>query len=259
MSDENIELVDVNFKNLEKEHICCAIGNSSENVAYVKGKKDWLKSQFEEGHRFKKADIRGKVFIEYGPVETSWAPLEGKGYVFIQCFWVSGRFKNQGIAKRLLEACEKEAKEGLGKKGVLAIAGTKKIPFVSDGAYLKKNGYKLIDTSDDGKIELLLKEFETATTMPSFSKSAKKCSNDKRGELIIYSSPLCPFVPSFAEQMNGIAVQEGFKSKVIHIDTLEKAKKLPSPFYIFSVFYDGKLVSNEPMPEAKWRKVLQSL
>ena len=64
---ENIALKELTLDNLAEEHICCAIGNDKTNKARAQQKKEWLKSRFDEGHRFLKADLRGKVFIEYSP------------------------------------------------------------------------------------------------------------------------------------------------------------------------------------------------
>jgi len=40
----------------------------------------------ENGYTFQKGDVRGKVFIEYVPIESSWLPLVGKNFMVINCF-----------------------------------------------------------------------------------------------------------------------------------------------------------------------------
>ena len=67
INTENIALKEVNSNNLTEEHICCAIGNDKTNKARAQQKKEWLKSRFDAGHHFIKADLQGKVFIEYSP------------------------------------------------------------------------------------------------------------------------------------------------------------------------------------------------
>ncbi len=56
--------------NITDEHICCAISDKKCNDGYQM-KKDWLKSEFKNGYTFQKTDVRGKVFIEYVPIEVS--------------------------------------------------------------------------------------------------------------------------------------------------------------------------------------------
>ena len=87
-----MKLIDVNIENIDKEHICCAISNKKDDIQ-ISSKKLWLKDRFEDGLVFKKCDVRGKVFIEYIPAENAWTPIDAKEYMFINCFWVSGKFK----------------------------------------------------------------------------------------------------------------------------------------------------------------------
>ena len=56
-----------------------------------------MTERFAEGFVFKKLDVRGKVFIEYGPAEKAWCPIVADGYMHVDCFWVSGQFKGQGM------------------------------------------------------------------------------------------------------------------------------------------------------------------
>ena len=48
---------------------------------------------------FRKLNARGKIFIEYEPLETAWVPIIGKNYEYIYCLWVAGSFKGKGIGK----------------------------------------------------------------------------------------------------------------------------------------------------------------
>ena len=98
-----MEFIKITEDNLEKEHICCAISNNKD--LQVLSKKLWLKERLAEGLTFLKGDVRGKCFIEYLPAEYAWMPIEAEGYMFINCFWVSGKYKGQGYANQLLEKC----------------------------------------------------------------------------------------------------------------------------------------------------------
>lgn len=80
-------------ENLESEHLCCANAGDRKHLHGVTQKKDWLRSRLPEGHVFRKLDARGKVFIEYAPLETAWVPVVGENYLYIYCLWVSGSFK----------------------------------------------------------------------------------------------------------------------------------------------------------------------
>lgn len=110
-----MEYIKLTKENLEKEHICCAISNNKD--IQVKSKKEWLADRLDEGLEFLKADARGKCFIEYIPAEKAWVPVDAEGYMFINCFWVSGQFKGHGYSNDLLNLCIEDSK-AKGKKGL---------------------------------------------------------------------------------------------------------------------------------------------
>lgn len=52
-----MKLLTLTDKNLEQEHICCAIADKK-TAPGVELKKEWLKNRFRDGLVFRKADIR---------------------------------------------------------------------------------------------------------------------------------------------------------------------------------------------------------
>ena len=71
-----------------------------------------LYGQKKDEHVFRKLNARGKVFIEYEPIETAWTPIIGYNYIYVYCLWVVGSFKGNGIAKVLLEYAILTRKKG---------------------------------------------------------------------------------------------------------------------------------------------------
>ena len=53
----------ITAKNIDSEHICCAISNNKD--VQVASKKAWLAERFDDGLVFLKSVERGKCFIEY--------------------------------------------------------------------------------------------------------------------------------------------------------------------------------------------------
>ena len=111
---ENI--IQLTSNNINNEHICCAISDKKCAESY-QAKKDWLKREFANGYVFRRIDARAKVFIEYGPAEKGWVPIVAPNYLLINCFWVSGQYKNKGYGKKLLQFAiddaQKNSKKGL--------------------------------------------------------------------------------------------------------------------------------------------------
>ena len=182
------EYINLNLENIDKEHICCAIGDPKHQIGVDK-KKEWIKSKLKDVHIFRKLNARGKTFIEYEPIETAWVPIIGKNYEYIYCLWVAGSFKGKGIGKELLEYAIEDAKK---KKmnGICTIVTQKKKPFIGDKKFFEHFNFKVIDSIND--YELVALKFNDDET-PKFSESAKKMEIDNKDFTIYYSNE-CPYV-----------------------------------------------------------------
>ena len=244
-----MDLIRVTRDNLETEHICCAISNNQD--CQVLSKKAWLRDRLDEGLVFLKGNVRGKCFIEYIPAEYAWAPIEAAGYMMIDCLWVSGQFKGQGYSNRLLEHCIAEAR-AKGKKGLVALSSKKKMPFLSDGAYLKHKGFVEADTAAP-YYELLALPFEEGTALPRFLECAKTGEIDEKGWVLYYTAQ-CPHTAKYVPILTEYAGNQGIQIKAVKLETREDARQSPSPFTTYAVFYDGKFVTNEILSEKSFEK-----
>ncbi len=217
-------------------------------------KKEWMKNQFESGLVFKRLDARGKVFIEYIPAENAWCPIEAEGYIFINCFWVSGQFKGQGYANKLLDECINDAKAEK-KKGLLILSSTKKMPFLSDPKYLKYKGFKVCDTAKP-YYELLYLPLQENAAEPKFKNSCKKGSIDEKG-MVLYYTNQCPHTDKYVPLIAELAKLKGKSIKLIKLESKEQAQNAPVPFTTYSFFYNGVFVTNEIFSESKFEKFLE--
>jgi L-amino acid N-acyltransferase YncA len=235
--------IQVTNDNLEDVHICCGFSDKKIKKSYQE-KKDWLSKAFEEGYVFKRLDERAKVFIEYGPIEKSWLPLVGKDYFVLGCFWVSGKYKKNGHGKALLEEVIREAKAKK-MKGLCAVVGKKKFHFMSDGKWLLKQGFQVVDETEKG-FQLLAYILDERGQKPCFTDKAKKGRPDVKSDFVIYYSNKCPYT--------GYHVEESFKEtankrklnyKLVKLESYEEAQKCPTPGTIFSLFYKGNFLTTD--------------
>lgn len=160
--------INLTAENLDSQHVCCAIADKKHQCG-VAAKKKWLRERLAEGHVFRKLDDRGKVFIEYAPLETAWTPVLGDNYLYIYCLWVAGSFKGKGHAAALLGYCIEDAK-ARGKSGVCVLSARKKKPFMADKKFFMKYGFETVDTTEDG-YELLALSFDGS--LPRFAQNVK--------------------------------------------------------------------------------------
>lgn len=247
-----MEFIHITENNIDKEHICCVI-NEKRGESCVKSKKEWLKERFKDGLIFKKANVRGKVFIEYIPGEKAWYPINADEYMVINCLWVSGQYKGKGISNLLLDECIKDSKLQ-GKKGIAVLSSKKKRPFLSDGDYLKYKGFKVADTAKP-YYELLYLPFEEGAERPSFKNCARE-SKILEKVLVVYYSNQCPYTEKYVQIIKQIANEKKIELTIHKYENLDNAKNAPSPFTTYSFFFNGKFVTNEILSESKFIKFL---
>lgn len=193
------------------------------------------------------------MFIEYIPSERAWAPIEAEGFMHVNCFWVSGKFKGQNWANRLLDECIADAK-ARGYLGLTAISSAKKRPFLSDGGYLRHREFQLADTAKP-YFELLYLPFSGDAPRPRFSECAREGETNMPG-LVLYYSDQCPHAEKYAQLVRAVAERNGRTLNLIKFETTEDARRSPSPFTTYSLFADGRFVTNEILSEQKFEKLL---
>lgn len=246
-----VNIISVTKENLEQEHICCAISNNKD--CQVRAKKAWLADRFADGLVFKKADVRGKCFIEYIPAEMAWCPMKADDYMYINCLWVSGQFKGQGFSNLLLEECIKDSKEK-GKKGLVILSANKKLSFLADPNFLKYKGFISVDTAAP-YYELMYLPFGEATSKPCFQNTVKEPKMEKQG-FVLYYAHQCPFTAKYVPLIEAAAKSRGLEFSSIRFETKEQAQNAPAPFTSYSLFYNGEFITHEILSDKKFEKLL---
>lgn len=244
------EYINLTLDNIDNEHLCCAIGDPK-HQAGVNSKKEWLKDRIKEGHTFRKLNAKGKVFVEYAPLEYAWVPVNADNFMYIYCLWVSGSFKGKGYANELLTYVIDDAKKK-GKNGICTISSKKKKPFFGELKFFERYGFKVVDNIGD--YELLSLSF--ANENPKFNDSARKMAIDTKDFTIFYS-PECPFVVNSISEIKQYAKEANIPLNIVKIDTLEKAKQIPCIFNNWANFKDGKFVSNTLLNKNSFEKLIR--
>lgn len=252
-----MEIITINKDNIDSEHICCAIGNDHANKCRAQTKKDWLMNQFDLGLVFKRLDARGKVFIEYMPIEHVWKPICGKNYMAINCLWVSGQFKGQGHSSRLLDECIKDSL-ALGKDGIAVVSSNKVKPFLTDKKFFLKKGFQVVDSALP-YFELLALKFNPAAGNPGFTDKAKGALCDNaNGFTFIYSNQ-CVFMEEYVHLLNETAMESGIPSQTIKLTSSNQAQTMGSPFGTLGIYYEGQFVTHELMTKDKFKKLIEEI
>lgn len=252
-----MDIIQIDASNIDREHICCAIGNDKENQRRAHSKKEWMKARFAEGLIFRRFDLRGKVFIEYMPVETVWKPILGRNFFIINCLWVSGQYKGKGYSKQLLEACIADAR-AQGKDGIAVVTSQKVKPFLTDKKFYLWHGFTVADAVPP-YFELLVLKWNTAAENPQFAPHIKTGESAFPPGLTVVYSRQCPFMDDFAHLYVALAHRHGFEAQAIELTNTREAQALGSPFGTFGIWYNGIFQFHELMPESKFEQYLSSL
>lgn len=250
---ETIELITLNQENIAREHICCALADKKSEKG-ISLKKEWLKSRFAEGLKFIKANVRGKVFIEYIPAEFAWSPITASDYMFINCLWVAGRFKGMGLGSRLLEECIKDAKD---KNGIVILSSKNKKPYLADKKFLLKKGFIVCDTAPPF-FELMVKRFKDAP-LPRFKENAQKLRIEGKEDLSILYTNQCPFTESYVQEVEEAAKEYNLTVGKKRIISREEAQNCPSPYTTYSIYYKGFFITHEILSKDKFMKIMDNL
>ncbi len=245
----NADFINLTPDNLAAEHLCCAIADKKHQRG-VDTKRAWLAERLPEGHTFRKLNQKGKVFIEYAPLESAWVPVVGENYMYIYCLWVSGSFKGKGYGAELLNYCIDDAKKQ-GKSGVCVLSSSKKKPFLTEKRFMQKYGFEAVDAV--GEYELMALSFDDSR--PHFADSAKKQSIERQ-TLTIYYSLQCPYIPNCIKEVQAYCSANDLPLDLIKVDTLEKAKAAPCVFNNWAAFYRGELMTLHLLNEGYLKKML---
>jgi L-amino acid N-acyltransferase YncA len=235
-----VELIQVTAKNLDEEGFFCYM--SKRKAPGYAQKRDWLTERFAEGMKLTMAHENGGRtvgFIEYIPGEHAWRAVHAPGYLVIHCLWVVGKGKGKGYGSLLLQSCLDEARAG-NHSGVVMLA--------SDGVWLAKkelflkHGFEEI-TQAAPSFRLLAKRFGKAP-LPSFPLDWEARAARFGAGLTVIRTSQCPYIEDAAKLAMDWAAAKGIPSRELAFHSAKEVQeRSPSPYGIFGIVLDGRLLS----------------
>jgi hypothetical protein len=234
------EIIDIDATNVEKQGFFCCM--SKRKSPGYKQKRAWLDARFDEGLKLKMVhEIGGRNvgFIEYIPGEYAWRALHAPGYMVIHCLWVVGKGKGKGYAARLIEACLEDA-NAQGKNGVAMLASDR--VWLAGKDIFLQNDFEEIDQAPPS-FQLLVQRFNDAPD-PTFPTNWEARQASYGPGLTVVRTPQCPYIDDASNSVVEIGQELGIPSRVVELHSaLEVQTQAPSPFGVFSILRDGKLLS----------------
>ncbi len=220
-------------------------------------KAEWFKKRQSEGMKQKilYSEQKGSIgLIEYIPGEYSWRAIEADGYMAIHCLCnFSKSIRNKGYASQLIDACIGEAKEA--KKYGVAVVTRKGAWMVGKEIFLKK-GFEVVDTAPPD-FELLMKRFQKNAPAPRFKGHWEEVLKKYPDGLTILWSDQCPYIAKSMKEIREL-LREKYRigANIIEITNHNQAQDAPSPYAVFSLIYDGKLLAFHPISSKRFQNIM---
>jgi L-amino acid N-acyltransferase YncA len=245
------EVVDTNADNIGA---CAFCGYKDARNEGHRRKASWLKKRYAEGLRYKV--LRSREFgdvgmIEYAPGSHAWRPVEAEGYLVIHCLMVNSKHKGKGLGALLLDSCLRDAKKSK-CRGVAVV--TSSDSFMAGSGLFIKAGFVSVESSPP--YELLVKKFKKAAPDPRFIVDRERVLKRHTKGLTILAADQCPMVPKCVKDIAEASRALGLKTKVVRVRSAKESRGLPTPYGVFSIIYDGRLIVERPISATRFTNIM---
>ena len=246
------EVVDTNADNIGGCGICRYKSGKNEGR---RRKLDWLKKRYAEGLRFKV--LRSREFgdigmIEYAPGSHAWRPVEAEGYLVIHCLMVNGKHKGKGLGALLLDSCLRDAKKSK-CRGVAVV--TSSDSFMAESDLFIKADFVSVDRIPP--YEVLVKKLKKTAPDPRFIVERERLFKRYRKGLTILAADQCPYAAKSTERIAEASRTLGLEPKVVRVGSAKASRELPTPYGVFSIVYDGKLIAERPISATRFMNIMR--
>lgn len=250
-----VEMITVDATNIAEQGFFCY--KSKPKSEGYRWKLEWLGQRFAEGMRVKilyEGD-RSVGFIEYIPGEYAWRAVNAEGYMVIHCLWVVGKGKGKGYGSRLLNECIEDARKAQ-KHGVVMVSSSR--VWLAGKKIFLKNGFQVVGQAPPS-FELLVKRFDDAP-LPAFPDDWDARSSRYGSGLTVVYSDQCPYMPDAVKGVLEMADERELEARTVKMESSQQVQEsAPSAYGVFSVVYDGKLVTYHYMGKKEQKEFFKLL
>ncbi|MEF2967061.1 GNAT family N-acetyltransferase [Paenibacillus sp. M1] len=233
-----MQLIELNHELLEGTGSYCL--RSRKNSPGYLAKNHWLHDRLGEGLKYVQlyADKKQVGFIEYTDAEYSSRVVYADNYLVIHCLWVSETGKGYGT--ELIRKCIADA-AGQGKHGV-AVVTNQDTAWAPGKEIFMRNGFIPADSAPYG-FELLVHKFSEGAPSPYFP-SDWEARLARYDNLTVLRTFQCPYLDVATSNVIEGAARLGIKAEIRELASREELMALsPTPYGVFAVVYQGRLIS----------------
>lgn len=236
----DFEITTVDARNVDRLGFFCYM--SKPKSPGFRQKRAWLEARFSEDMKIKILHEQGGRdvgFIEYIPGEYAWRAVHAPGYLVIHCLWVVGKGKGKGYGTRLVQECLKDAR-AQNKLGVVMVTSDR--VWLAGKALFLKNGFEEIGQAPPS-FQLLVHRFDSGPD-PTFPTNWEERQKQFEHGLTVVRTPQCPYIENGTQGVLAAAQVRGIPTNVVEFQSAQEVQNLsPSPYGVFGIVYNGKLLS----------------
>jgi hypothetical protein len=107
--------------------------------------------------------------------------------------------------------------------------------------------------------QLFVKKFKKAAPDPRFIVERERVLKRCQKGLTILAADQCPMVPKCVKDIAEASGALGLKTKVVRVRSAKESRELPTPYGIFSIVYDGKLIAERPISARRFTNIMWDL
>jgi N-acetylglutamate synthase-like GNAT family acetyltransferase len=192
--------------------------------------------------------------IEYALGNHAWRPVEAEGYLVIHCLMVNGKHKGKGLGTLLLDSCLRDARKSQ-CRGVAVVTSSDSLMARSD--FFIKAGFVSVECSPP--YELLVKKLKRAAPDPRFIVKKERLLKRHKKGLTILAADQCPMVPKCVADIAKMSRALGLEPKVVRVRSAKASRELPTPYGMFSILYDGKLIAGRPVSARRFSSIMSKI
>jgi hypothetical protein len=165
---------------------------------------------------------------------------------------VNGKHKGKGLGSLLLDSCLKDAKKS--KSRAVAVV-TSSGSFMAKRDLFIKAGFVAVDRIPP--YELLVKKLKPTAPDPRFIVERERVFKRYGKGLTILAADQCPMIPKCVEDIAEASRTLGLEPNVVRVGSAKASRELPTPYGVFSILYDGKLIAERPIGGTRFMGIMR--
>jgi len=127
--------------------------------------------------------------------------------------------------------------------------------FMAESDLFIKAGFVSVDRIPP--YELLVKKLKKTAPDPRFIVERERLFKRYRKGLTILAADQCTYVAKTVERISEASRTLGLEPRIVRIENAKASRELPTPYGVFCILYDGKLIAERPISATRFVSIMR--